>query len=427
MGTKTSRRGFLRRAAVLGAAPYIIPGSALGLNGAVAPSNRIALGFIGTGGKGTNGLNNFLRCPEAQPVAVCDVDGVAREAARERTGLPAEAAYVDFRDLLARDDVDGVLIATPDHWHALMAIAAARAGKHIYCEKPLSNTIEEGRAVVEAVKRAGVVFQHGTQLRSFGNIRHVCELVRNGRIGTLRSITIGSPPGLAVGPQPLMDVPATLDYDRWLGPAPYKTYTLRRVKAPQELPGWYFISDYSKAGWVAGFGVHDLDLAHWGMDTEHTGPVAVEGEGVFPEDGLFDTVLTFRLSLEYANGITITMTDTGENPHGVRFNGDRGWMHTRGAITCEPASLAREVIGPNDTRLYRSDFHEQNFLDCIRTGRETITPVETAHRATSAALVAGIALRLGRRVQWDPEAERFVNDPEADRLLSYPMRAPWRL
>ncbi len=423
----TSRRRFLKQAAALGAAPLIIPGSALGLNGAVAPSNRIAMGFIGLGGKGTGGLANFMRCKEAQPVAVCDVEKTARDNALQRTQLPPEAAYLDFRDLIVRDDVDAVLVATPDHWHALITIAAANAGKHVYCEKPLSNTIEEGRAVVDAVKRAGVVFQHGTQLRSFGNIRYVCELVRNHCIGELQSVTIGSPPGLAVGQQPLMDPPATLDYDRWLGPAPYKPYTTRRVKAPGELPGWYFVSDYSKAGWVAGYGVHDLDIAHWGMDTEHTGPIAVEGEGVFPRDGLFDTVLTFDLAFEYANGITITMTDTGKNPHGVRFNGREGWIHTRGAITCEPASLAKAFVGPNDVHLYKSDFHERNFLECIRTRRETITPVEVAHRSTSAALIGGIALKLGRRLEWDPAKERFVNDPEADRLLSYPMRAPWRL
>jgi len=423
----TSRRRFLQRAAALSAAPLIIPGSALGLNGAVAPSNRTGMGFIGVGGKGTGGLANFMRCPEAQPVAICDVDKVARDNAMEMTGLPPESAYLDFRDLLARDDVDAVLIATPDHWHALMTIAAATAGKHVYCEKPLSNTIEEGRAVVDAVKRAGVVFQHGTQLRSFANIRYVCELVRNQRIGALQSITIGSPPGLTMGHQPIMDPPERLDYDRWLGPAPHKPYTTRRVKAPKELPGWYFISDYSKAGWVAGFGVHDMDIAHWGMDTEHTGPVAVEGEGVFPEDGLFDTVTTFRLAFQYANGITITMTDTGENPHGVRFNGDAGWVFTRGGIECDPPSLAKTFVGPNDIHLYESDFHERNFLDCIRTRRETITPVEVAHRSTSAALVGGIALKLSRRVEWNPENERFVNDAEANRLLSYPMRAPWRL
>lgn len=427
MKRQATRRRFLKTSAALAGAPYIIPGSALGLSGTVAPSNRIALGVIGSGGKGMNGLSNFLRCPQAQPVAVADVHADARAAACELAKLPPEAAYNDFRELLARDDVDAVLIASPDHWHALHTIAAAKAGKHVYCEKPLSNTIAEGRAVVEAVKRYGVTFQHGTQLRSFASIRFVCELARNGRMGAVDHISIGSPPGLAIGPQPLEEVPPGLDYDFWLGPAPYKPYTTRRVKAPRELPGWYFVSDYSKAGWVAGYGVHDIDLAHWGTGMEYTGPVAVEGEGVFPEDGLFDTVTTYRLEYEYANGIRLTMTDTGEHPHGVRFTGSEGWAFTRGAIECDPPSLADSLIGPNDIRLYRSDFHEANFLECIQTGRETIAPVEVAHRSTSATLIGGIALKLRRRLEWDPEREQFVRDPEANRLLSYPMRAPWRL
>ena len=429
---RVSRRTFLRRSASIGAAalafPTIIPASALGRDGTVAPSNRVAMGFIGVGGKGTGGMQNFMASKDAQMVAVCDVDARARERARRIAGLAPEAAYNDSREMLAREDVDAVQVATPDHWHVLAAVAAAEAGKDVYCEKPLSNTIAEGRALVETVERHGTVFQHGTQLRSLRNVRFACELVRNGRIGELKTVTIGSPPGQATGPHPPEPVPEWLDYDRWLGPAPEEPYTQWRVKTPEQGQCcWYFISDYSLSGWVAGFGVHDIDIAHWGMDAELTGPVEIEGEGVFPDGGLFDTVLTYRLEFQYANGDKIVMTSTDQNPHGVRFQGTEGWVFTRGGIEAEPPSLLREEIGPSEIHLYESMSHEQNFLDCVKTRARTLTPVEVAHRSTSTCLLGGIALKLRRKLHWDPEKERFLDDPEADRFLAYAMRAPWRL
>ncbi|MBM4047664.1 MAG: Gfo/Idh/MocA family oxidoreductase [Planctomycetes bacterium] len=425
--TGISRRQFLKGATAVGAGvlgfPHVVPASALGADGQVAPSNRVAMGFIGLGGRGTGGMRTFMGRKEAQAVAVCDVVTERREKARNTAGLPPEAAYNDFRELLARDDIDAVQIATPDHWHALMSIAAAKAGKHIYCEKPLSNTIAEGRAIVDAVQRYGVVFQHGTQLRSLRATRFACELVRNGRIGRLHTITIGSPKGQATAVHPPEPVPEGMDWDLWLGPAPYAPYS--RYRAPGT--GWYFISDYSKAGWIAGFAVHDVDLAHWGMDTELTGPVEIEGRAVFPSDGLYDTALTFDIEFRYANGLKIVLTDTGKNPHGVRFEGTDGWVFTRHDIDAQPKSLLKEVIGTNEVRLYESSLHEQNFLDCIKTRAKTICPVEVAHRSTSAPLLGGIAVKLGRKLRWDPVAERFLGDPEADRLLSYAMRPPWHL
>ena len=427
MTPPVSRRHFLRTAAAVAVVPAVIPSSALGLAGTVAPSNRIALGFIGVGGKGMHGMRNFAGCAEAQIVAVCDVDSGERENARKVAGLPPEAGYNDFREVIARDDVDAVQVATPDHWHVLPAIAAARAGKHVYCEKPLSNTIAEGRALANAVERYGVVFQHGTQLRSLRNVRFACELVRNGRIGDLHTITIGSPPGLATGLHREEPTPPGLDYDLWLGPAPYAPYTPWRVGRECGYAGWYFISDYSLSGWIAGFGVHDIDIAHWGMGAERTGPISVEGEGVFPEEGLFDTVMTYRLEFKYANGVTLHMTSTDLNPHGVRFDGTEGWVFTRGQIDAEPKSLLREIIAPGEVHLYESKLHEQNFLDGIKSRAATITPAEVAHRSTTPGLLGGICLKLGRKLEWDPAIERFVDDPEADRLLSYTMRAPWRL
>ncbi len=422
-----SRRFFLKAATGAVLFPQIIPSSALGLDGNVAPSNRIAMGFIGLGGRGSGGLRTFMACRDAQVVAVCDVDGAARENARTVAGLSPEAAYADFREVLGRADIDAVQVATPDHWHVPVSFNAAKAGKDVYCEKPLSNTIQEGRALVDAVARYGRVFQHGTQLRSLRNVRFACELVRNGRIGELKQVIIGSPPGLETGDHPEEPIPPGLDYDLWLGPTPHAPYTPWRVARACGYPGWYFISDYSQSGWIAGFGVHDIDIAHWGMNTEHTGPVEIEGQGVFPKAGLFNTVLTYRIEFKYANGVTLIMTSTDQNPHGVRFVGSKGWVFTRGEIQAEPASLLNEIIGPNDVRLYESKLHEQNFLDCVKTRGKTLTPIEVAHRSTTPGLLGGIALKLGRKLRWDPEREQFKDDPEANRYLSYTMRPPWRL
>ena len=423
-----TRRNFLKGTTAL--IPLFVPASALGLSGKTAPSSRITMGFIGVGGKGRGGLGNFQNCPDAQILAVCDVNTPDRQAAQKQARLSDKDTYVDFHDLLARKDIDAIQIASPDHWHVLHAIAAIKAGKDVYCEKPLSNTIAEGRALVETVKRYGAVFQHGTQLRSGRNVRFACELVRNQRIGKLHTITIGSPPGIAIPPQTEQPVPEGFHYDLWQGPAPEAPFTPCRVfRRPQtqNLPGWYFVSDYSKSGWVAGYGVHDLDIAHWGMDTELTGPVEIQGEGVFPEEGLFDTVMTYRLEYKYANGIKLIMTSTDRNPHGVRFQGTDGWVFTRSGIDANPKSLLTEVIKPNEVHLYESNFHEKNFIDCVKSRKATITPAEVAHRSTSAALLGGIALKLRRKLKWNPNTERFVNDPQADRLLSYAMRSPWRL
>jgi len=355
-----------------------------------------------------------------------DSAGVRRPQAEALAGklqLRLGGAYIDFRGLLTRDDIDTVAIATPDHWHVLIAIAAMRAGKDVYCEKPLGNTIREGRALVETAKRYGAVFQHGTQLRSLEAVRLACELVRNGRIGKLKEVRIGSPPGKARGPLRGGPVPETIDYDLWLGPAPESPYVSEVVNRK----GWYFVSDYSKSGWIAGYGVHDLDIAQWGIDQDRTGPVRIVGHGRYPRGGLFDTILTYEIEFEYANGVKIIMTDTEKNRHGVTFIGEKGWVFTRSGIAAEPKSLLNEKIGADEIHLYDSPGHARNFIDCVKSRRETIAQPEIAHRATSTALLGGIACQLGRPLEWDPQAERFVDDTEADRLLSYAMREPWQL
>jgi len=426
-GRRLSRRRFLGHAACAAGFPYVVRSSALGLAAAAAPSERITVGLIGAGGRMGGVAGGFRACRDAQILAVCDVWAPARERMATALGVPAASRYRDFRELVARDDIDAVAIATPDHWHVLQSIAAVQAGKDVYCEKPLSNTVAEGRALADAVRRHRAVFQHGTQLHSLWEVRHACQLVRNGRIGKLHTVRIGSPPGVATTVQPTQPVPEGLDYDLWLGPAPAAPFTPARVFYHQGLPGWYFVSDYSLSGWIAGYGVHDIDIAHWGMDTQLTGPVAIEGRGVFPTDGLFDTVLTYDLEFTYANGVRLIMTDTGKNAHGVRFEGAEGWVFTRSSVDAEPKSLLREKFRPDEIQLYRSPEHVRNFVDCVKSRGETATPAEVAHRATTVALLGGIAVRLRRKLNWDPQAERFINDDEANRMLSYAMREPWRV
>jgi predicted dehydrogenase len=425
---KISRRRFLKKTAKAAALsfPLFVPAQVLGKN-STPPSEKVAVAFIGIGGKGRNGMRNFLACKQTRPVAVCDVDKRLWKRSLDICSLTEKDAYTDFRKLLERKDIEAVQVATPDHWHVLIAKAAVQAGKDVYCEKPLCNTIAEGQALVKTVNRYGAVFQHGTQLRSLPAVRQACQLVRNGRIGKLKHVIIGSPAGKAerlFAPEP---VPAELDYNMWLGPAPYSPYCKRRVENKGGDTGWYFISDYSKSGWVAGYGVHDIDIANWGMGTEYTGPVEIHGTCKYPEQGLFDTPTNYHLHFKYANGVTVEMMNTDKARHGVKFIGSDGWVYCRSTIEAQPADLIHERFSSGDTLLYKSDLHEQNFLDCVKSRKKTITPIEVAHRATSTALLGGIALKLARKLEWNPDKERFVNDPQADKLLSCPMRNPWRL
>lgn len=417
------RRRFLFDIIAAATAPAIVPSSAIG-RGAVAPSNRITVGLIGCGLRTIHALGpEFSRLGDVECVAACDVWKPNRDQVAQRLNIGNESVFNDFRDMLDRDDIDAVAISTPDHWHVPMSIASIRAGKDVYCEKPLSNTIREGRALVDCAKRYGAVFQHGTQLHSTGIVRHACELVRNGRIGKLRRIVIGSPPGKSIAPQRPEPVPDGLDYDLWLGPAPLRPYTSRIVFDT----GWYFISDYSKAGWIAGYGVHDLDIAQLGMGLEEDGPIAIEGEAQYPGNGLFDTVTTYRIEYEYANGVKLLMTDTGRNRHGVQFVGDEGTVYVRESIETSPNTLVRESFRPDEVHLPRSPGHIRNFIDCVKSRAEPITSAEMAHRATSAALLGGIACQLQGRLEWDPNMEVFANNERANGLLQCTMRSPWQV
>lgn len=436
-----SRRDFLRSSAAMGAAvalPAIVPASVFG---AEAPSERITVGCIGVGRMGTGDLTEALGIKQTQVVAVCDVDSKRVQIAQKRVDsfyaqqnpggqYKGCAGYGDFRELIARGDIDAVQISTPDHWHTIPTVEAAKAGKDIFLQKPLSLTIEEGRLVSDTVRRYGRIFQIGSQQRSDRRFRQACELVRNGRIGKLHTIKVGFGTDPGCGPKPEMPVPANLNYDMWLGPAQWAPYTEERVHPQNSLtarPGWLRIADYG-AGMITGWGSHHLDIAHWGMGTEFTGPVEVEGRAEFPKDGLWDVHGDFHIEYTYANGVKLIAADEKVHKNGVRFEGDKGWIFvTRGAIDAEPKSLLQETIGAGEIKLYVSDYHKGNFYECIKSRAETIAPAEVAHRSCSACLLGDIAMRTGRKLKWDPAKEQFINDAAATAMLSRTMRAPWTL
>jgi predicted dehydrogenase len=444
----SSRRDFLKCAAagVMGTygMPYLVTNSALG---AGAPSNRINVGCIGTGNMGFTDLQGLMHQDDTQIVAVCDVNRGSygyktaeqfrgREPARKlvddyyggkkRSGVyKGTDAYNDFRDLLARDDIDAVSVTTPDHWHAIPTIMAARAGKHIYCQKPLSLTIAEGRAMVEAVRRYGVILQTGSQHRSKQRMRFACELVRNGRIGQVkRVLTSLGRHGLRFdldtwNPTP---VPDGFDYDLWLGPALWAPHQEHRC-----FYTFRFLQDYS-GGETTNTGAHKFDIVQWGLGTERTGPVEIEDLGSeFPKTGLFDTVSKIHFRAQYANGVELICTPDGVGG-AARFEGTEGWVHMDwNSFSTHPESLANTVIGPNEIHLYESSDHKRDFLDCIKSGRDPIAPVEVGHRSASICHLANTAMRLHRKLHWDPDEEHFINDEQANRLLSKPLRSPWHL
>lgn len=447
-----SRRKMLKTGAAV-AAPAIVPASVFGQN---APSNRIAVGAIGVGriSRGHD-MKEVLKHADAQIVAVCDVDSIRLGAGKELVDAHYAAAtgksysatrmYDDYRALLARDDIDAVLISTPDHQHAPQAVHAVRAGKHVYLQKPAALTISEGRAMADAVKTSGRVLQIGSQQRAsepWPQFHRACELVRNGRIGRLRHVEVGLP-GDPAGPEaPPMPIPRNLNYDAWLGTTPEVYYTEMRVH-PQDSfegrPGWLRCEQFG-AGMITGWGSHHIDTAHWGMDMEHSGPVEVWGKAEFPKSGLWDVHGAFETHARYANGVTMKVS--GALPNGVKFIGDRGWIFvTRsGAVTpsdpggpqidplqASDAKILTSVIGPNEVRLLKVPEQHRNWLDAIRTGVPVSAPAEVGHRACSTCLLHWTAMKTGRRLRWDPAAERFIGDDEANAMLSRPQRARYAI
>ncbi len=434
----TSRRDFLRKAglAAVGAigAPMILPSTVFARNGMITPGSKITMACIGIGNMGTYNMNAFLQKQDVQIVAVCDVDAQRLEEGRaavdKHYGTKGCAVYSDFRELLMRTDLDAVSIATPDHWHALLAVAAMKAGLDVYGEKPLGFSIPEGRAIVDATERYGAIWQTGSWQRSEKNFRYACELVRNGRIGTVHSVRVGLPDGFSIndnGGYHVTAPPPGFDYDMWLGPAPKTPYIPNRCH-------WNFrwISDYG-GGQLTDWAGHHCDIAQWGMGTELTAPVEIEGVAEYTNvaDGLFDTPTKYAFTCRYAEGFTMIVADRTKQPKGmgVQFEGTEGWIWVDrgGVLESSVPGVTTSVIGPNEIHLYKSEDHHQNFLDCVRSRRKTITPAEVAHRSIMIGHLGLIAMKLGKKVHWNPATERFVNDPEADRLLDRPMRGPWHL
>jgi predicted dehydrogenase len=417
-----NRRDLLKGSLAVGASTFAIPAIVPSWSiGAPAPSNRITIGVIGTGGKGMGNLKAFMNYSDVKIVAVCDVDAAHLQKAREQAELTAGSCYNDFRELLARDDIDAVAVNTPDHWHVPISIAAIKAGKDVFCEKPLTLTIGGGRMLADASKRYGAVFQTGSQQRSDVEFRFGCELVRNGRIGKLQTIEVGIPGNNRDNPldwqaQP---VPDGFDYDMWLGPAQDAPYTPERCHYT-----FRFMLDYS-GGQVTNWGAHYLDIAQWGIGADDSGPVEILGKGEFPTSGLFTTATHVDVTYTYANGVKLFLrTDKGY----VRFNGTKGSVFIqRGFIETTPKSLVTTVIGPDEIHLYRSADHKRNFLDCIKSRSETVVPAEIGHRSSSLCHLANIAMLTGRPLNWDPQKERFTNDDAANRMLTRSMRPPWRL
>jgi predicted dehydrogenase len=437
-----SRRQFLKSSAVTAAGAAlagltIVPSSVLSAN---APSNRITVGMIGMGRQAFHSnLKFFLHSPDTQVVAVCDVDNwrldkackaVEQYYAKNRSSntLKGCSAYKNFHEILARTNIDTVMISTPDHWHVPMAIAAAEAGKDICCEKPLTLSIAEGRILSDTVGRYNRVFRTDSEFRSHSCFQHACELVLNGRIGKVHTIHTGVPAGdRPCSPQPNMAVPDELDYDLWLGPAGLAPYTEKRVH-PQhsyDRPGWMRVRDYCE-GMVTNWGAHLNDIAQWGNGTERTGPVEVEGSGKYPSDGLWNVLLSFEIRYRYANGVQLIYKTS--RPY-VRFEGTDGWVeadYNSRSLKAHPESILKSPLRSDEIHLPLKD-EKRDFIDAVKTRGHTLADAEVGHRTNSLCQLGHIAIQLGQRLTWNPDAERFVNNDYANRFLIRPMRSPWRL
>jgi len=434
------RRGFLKGATASGAAffaPWIVPSSVFGKN---SPHNRINVGIIGIGrqAKYAN-LPFFLHAPDAQVVSVCEVDHWRLENARKQVESyygknKASGTYkgcdvcTDFREVIDRPDIDVVMISTPDHWHVPMSIAAARAGKDVCLEKPITMSIREGRALVDAMERYGRVFRVDSEFRSLRVFQRACELVLNGRIGEVQKIQVGVPKGdKACEPQQPMPVPKELEYEMWLGPAPEVPYTLHRVhpRHSYSRPGWMRVRDYCD-GMITNWGAHLVDIAQWGNGTEKTGPVEVQATGVFPEEGLWNVLLDFEARYRFANGVEMTYTTS--KPY-VRFQGTEGWIeaaYSGRTLKAEPTSILDETIRPDEIHL-RMKPEKRDFLDCVKSRERTLESAEVGHRTTSVCHLGHISIQLGgKKLKWDPDEERFLNSDAANRLTRrHSLRPPW--
>ncbi len=455
----TSRRKFLRVSGLAGAAfgfPTIIPSRVLGAD---APSNKINILQIGCGRIGRDmDMPGILKQNAARMTAVCEIDSLRLADAKElveghyrKKNIDLKVAtYADYREALQHPDIDAVAVSTPDHWHAEPVIAAALLGKDIYVQKPLSMTIAEGRAVSDVVQARKRMFQIGSQQRSGSQFRMACEMVRNGRIGKLHTVKIGLPSDPSGGSTEVIPVPSNLDYKMWLGCTPDAPYTKDRVHAQGadlktrygERPGWLRIEDYC-LGMITGWGSHHVDIAHWGMDTELTGPLTIEGRAEFPKSGLWNVHGPYHIEMGYANGVTVIIDH--KLPNGVRFEGSDGWIFvTRGAervtasdpvpkgaaakaLQASKPEILSTPLGEKEIRLHASPNgdHHLDWIQSIQTRKPAVTSAEIAHRSTSACITGWIAMKLGRKLKWDPVKEAFEGDDTANSMRQRAQRAPY--
>ena len=444
-----SRRDFIKRAAAIGvAAPFIVRSSALGLAGNVAPSNRIAIGVIGCGEHGANwNIPRIFQCPEAQLIAICDVDADRLKATKRKVdayyGKKIGKGYVgcdphdDFRDLIMRKDIDAVANCTPDHWHVIPAIMAAKAGKDVLCEKPLTLTIDEGKQLCKTVAEHKRVFQTASENRSIDTYIRICELVRNGRIGKLQHIKVGLPGGndsrgVNYELRQPAPVPDGFNYDMWQGQAPLAPY------APARCHGSFRWNYAYSGGRLTDWGAHLIDLAQWGNGTQDTGPVEVHGKGEFPPPGdFFNTAYAFDVNYKYANGVTLNVSSGDPS---IRFEGTDGWIGFdgwRAPLKASNDKILKSEIEPDEIHLHRPKkviAHNApgsgeyfDFFDCIKTRKPCYAPAEVGHRTISVAHIGNISMRLGKKLQWNPDDQQFVNDDEANAMLARKQREPWTI
>ncbi len=440
------RRDFVKNALLASGAiaiPTLVKASALGKNGYVAASDRIVMGGIGLGSMGRGDMNNFLNKKEVQYVAVCDIDKRHRlgsmKMINDAYGNEDSRSYNDFREFLEKEKLDAVNIALPDHWHGIISVAAANKGLDIYGQKPLSRTIKEGRAIVDAVEKNNIVWQTGSQQRSGARFHRACELVRNGKLGKIERVEVGLPDGghKAGNPDP-QPVPEGVDWDMWLGPAPKVPY--RGVLHWN----WRWILAYS-GGQLTDWAGHHIDIAQWGLGMERTGPVKVEGKAESLKNDIYDVPYAYDIEYEYENGIEMRVAnsrkfierkgkgwDGRKKDHqfgmGAVWYGEEGWLQVnRAGMWSDNPNILEATIGPNDIHLYKSTNHHQNFLDCVKSRKETVAPAEIGHRSISVALIGEIAMMTGDDLKWDPKTERFTNSDEANKMLMRDFRSPWKL
>lgn len=454
MNNKINRRHFIKSAGVVvaaAAAPMILPRR---LFGADAPSKRITVAHIGTGrqgfGQNIQGSNvpgggripGMIEVPGVQIVAVCDVDswrlGKAKDVvnhyyAKNTVGGAYKGceAYADFRDIMARKDIDAVMISTPDYWHVPIGIMAARAGKHVSCEKPLSLSVAQGRQLVTALEKYGVVNRTDSEFRSLRPQNRAVELVRNGHIGKLEKVEItfpSDPP--PVSDQADMPVPKELDYEMWLGPTPEVPYTEKRVHAPFDLrqrPNWMRVGTYAQ-GMISNWGAHYFDLVQWANDSESTGPVEVSGSGEFPKS-LWNTMINFEVTYRYANGVVLTCQQTPVSKPAIKYIGSAGWIFVDGypgLLSASDPGILTSRPGADEIDFSRTLSDKTDFITAIQENGKTLEPIAVGHRAISISQIGLIACQLGEKLKWNPETERFAGNNAANALLAVPpARKEW--